>query len=315
MFENPGKYKKQAYEYYFWIFYFVSNVCLVNIVQTFFIDIIMVGMAEYQVMKDVSNKKDREVVSDDSAHGGGGGTRDLLLADAGKINRQKGFVIIAPDGGTEKISRLSVRPLIELGSPGLSQRKISGKRPKKIGSLSMCVETESAQESCPARSSSRQKETELGILRPGDGGQGRGSQFSDEPLNFPMGDGEGIEIETSKMPGDLRPRFASNELTIPGQGDSQPRPGFGGGGGDFKGGGAFGGGQTHSLADYERIGQGGGLGAFGARPANTGAFGAEHDYRAQKKKSIPTPIKLYEDTGKQHMKKLVKKQIGKDSDD
>lgn len=313
MFENPGKYKKQAYEYYFWIFYFVSNVCLVNIVQTFFIDIIMVGMAEYQVMKDVSNEKDEEVVSDDSAHGSGGGTRDLLLADAGKINRRKGFVINAPDGGTEKISRLSVRPSIELGSPGLSPRKRSGNRPKKIGRLSMCVETESAKESGPGRRSSQQKETELGILRPGDGGQGRVSQCSDEPLNFPMGDGEGIEIETSKMPGDPRPRFASNELTIPGQGDSQPRPGFGGGG--FGGGGAFGDGQTHSLADYERIGQGGGLGAFGARPANTGAFGAGYGYGALKRDSIPTPIKLYEDTGKQHMKKLVKKQTGKDSED
>lgn len=129
MFENPGKYKKQAYEYYFWIFYFVSNVCLVNIVQTFFIDIIMVGMAEYQVMKDVSNEKDGEVVSDDSAHDGGGGTRDLLLADAGKINRRKGFLINAPDGGTEKISRLSVRPSNEVGSPGLTNRKGSRKRP------------------------------------------------------------------------------------------------------------------------------------------------------------------------------------------
>ena len=313
MFENPGKFRKQAYEYYFWIFYFVSNVCLVNIVQTFFIDIIMVGMAEYQVVKDVSNGKDGEVVSDDSAHGGGGGTRDLLLADAGKINTRKKFLINAPDGGTEKISRLSIRGSIDVGIPALSRRKRSEKGLKKIGRLSMCVETESPKESGHGRKSSQQKETELGILRPGDGGQGRGSQGSDEPLNLPVGYEEGIEIETSKIPGDTRPRFASDELIIPGQGNSQPKPGFGGGG--FGGSGEFGSGHTHSLADYEKMGQSGGLGAFGERPENTGAFGAGHGHGAQKRDSILTPIKLYEDTGKQHMKKLVKRQAGQDSDD
>jgi hypothetical protein len=61
MYANPKYNKKMAYEYFFIVYFLVANICLMNVVQSFFID---------QICAATAYEEPEEEVEDEGADGG-----------------------------------------------------------------------------------------------------------------------------------------------------------------------------------------------------------------------------------------------------
>merc|ERR1711862_1076941 len=66
MFENTMFYKKSIYEYYFVIFYIFANLCLINIVCSFFVDNVMCAFAEEEEAASESQEDEIQIELQDT---------------------------------------------------------------------------------------------------------------------------------------------------------------------------------------------------------------------------------------------------------
>jgi hypothetical protein len=57
MFENIPKYNKFFYEYYFVLFFMFSNLCLINVVISFFVDNVMTAIGELPSIVDADGEE------------------------------------------------------------------------------------------------------------------------------------------------------------------------------------------------------------------------------------------------------------------
>jgi hypothetical protein len=55
--ENPTKYNKSFYEYYFVLFFMFSNLCLINVVISFFVDNVMTAIGELPSIVDADGEE------------------------------------------------------------------------------------------------------------------------------------------------------------------------------------------------------------------------------------------------------------------